>query len=133
MTRLLLIIFLLLSSSTAYAEWIFVDRTADGQNTVYADPGTIRRKGDLVKMWHLYNYTTIKTVLNKSLLSMKVQSEFDCAEEQVRTLAGTWFSGQMGNGAVVNSVPTEGNEAKWEPVSPRSINEALWEFACSKK
>jgi hypothetical protein len=36
----------------------------------------------------------------------------------------------MGSGHVVYS---NSNERNWEPVAPHSINEALWEVACSKR
>ena|SRR2546430_7958131 len=68
----LLITLLVLSSAPAYAEWVAVGTTDDGMTT-YADPDTISRKGDLVKMWALYDFKTIHTVEGKSYLSYKVQ------------------------------------------------------------
>ena len=55
MTRLLLIALLMLSNGPAYAEWVAIGSSDDGV-TAYADPDTIRRKGDLVEMWTLYDY-----------------------------------------------------------------------------
>ena len=52
MTRLLLIALLVLSSGPAYAEWVAIGSTDDGM-TAYADPDTIRRKEEMVKMWVL--------------------------------------------------------------------------------
>jgi hypothetical protein len=55
----LLITLLVLNSSPAYAEWVWISFTkSEGGYDVYADPDTIRRKGDLVKMWVLYDYKT---------------------------------------------------------------------------
>ena len=54
LTRLLLITLLALSSGPAYAEWVKVNE--NDTFTVYVDPDTIRRKGDLVEMWTLYDY-----------------------------------------------------------------------------
>jgi hypothetical protein len=98
--------------------------------TVYVDPDTIRRKGNLVKMWQLYDYKTVQTVAGDSLLSFKRYNEYDCTEERTRMLAYTWFSGNMASGRVVYSTP---DEQQWEPVVPRSINRTLWKVACSKK
>ena len=128
MTRLLLITLLLLSSSPAYAEWVVVDKNDDG--TTYIDPDTIRRKGNLVKMWHLFDYKTTRIVAGNLSLSSKAQSEYDCAEERFRGLAYTDFLFNMGRGMVTNSSL---NEEKWQPVQPRSVGEALWEAACGKK
>ena len=93
---------LILSCAPAYAEWAAVGSSENGGGvTVYADRDTIRRKGDLVKMWYLSDFKTIQTVAGNSFLSEKDQSEFDCAEERTRLLAVTKFSGNMGRGQVV--------------------------------
>ena len=130
MTRLFLITLLLLSSGPVYAEWVLTSGNDDAGLTVYVDPDTIRRKGNLVKMWQLYDYKTVQTVAGDSLLSIKRYNEYDCTEERTRMLAYTWFSGNMGRGKVVYSTP---DEQQWEPVIPPSINRTLWNVACSKK
>ena len=130
MTRLFLITLLLLSSGPVYAEWVLTSGNDDAGLTVYVDPDTIRRKGNLVKMWQLYDYKTVQTVAGDSLLSIKRYNEYDCTEERTRMLAYTWFSGNMGSGKVVYSTP---DEQQWEPVIPPSINRTLWNVACSKK
>ena len=43
-----------LRSGPAYAEWVVVSGDESG-TTAYVDPGTIRRNGDLVKMWTRYD------------------------------------------------------------------------------
>ena len=128
----LLITLLVLNSGSVHAEWVAVEKNNElaGIMTVYVDPDTIRRKGNLVKMWQLYDYKTIQTVAGDSLLSIKRYNEYDCTEERTRMLAYTWFSGNMGSGKVVYSTP---DEQQWEPVIPRSINRTLWKVACSKK
>jgi len=125
-----LMILLVLSSGPAYAEWVLTSGNDDAGLTVYVDPATIRRKGNLVKMWQLHDYKTVQTVAGDSLLSIKRYNEYDCAEERTRMLAYTWFSDNMGSGKVVYSTP---DEQEWEPVTPRSINRTLWKVACSKK
>ena len=125
----LLITLLVLSSGPAYAEWVLASGNDDAGLTVYVDPATIRRKGNLVKMWQLHDYKTVQTVAGDSLLSIKRYNEYDCTEERTRMLAYTWFSGNMGRGTVLYSTP---DEQEWEPVTPRSINRTLWKVACSK-
>jgi hypothetical protein len=125
-----LITLLVLSSGPVYAGWELTSGDDETGLTVYVDPDTIRRKGNLVKMWQLYDYKTIQTVAGDSLLSIKRYNEYDCTEERTRMLAYTWFSGNMGSGKVVYSTP---DEQQWEPVIPRSINRTLWNVACSKK
>jgi hypothetical protein len=128
--RLLLIALLVLSSGPAYAEWVAIGGNDQIGMTTFVDPATIRRKGDLVKMWQLNDFKTVQTVEDHSFLSTKKQREFNCAGERTRILAATQFSGNMGNGQVVS---VNSNEQKWEPVVPESIGHTLWEFACGKK
>ncbi len=127
-----LITLLLLSSGPAYAEWVAVSVSEGlGVYAAYFDPDTIRRKGDMVTMWSLLDFKTIqKTEAGDSLLSLKGQSEYNCAEERDRTLAVTLYSGNMGNGNVVFSSAGEG---KCEPVVPGGVGQILWKFACGKK
>ena len=124
-----LISLLVLSSGSVCAEWVALGES-DSETTVYVDPDTIRRKGDLVKMWELYDFKPIRTVAGNSYFSSKAQIENDCAEERRRTLAFTWFSGNMGSGKVVFS---ESHEGRWAPVAPDTIGLMLWTFACGKK
>lgn len=125
-----LITLLVLSSEPVYAEWVTLGTTDDGMTT-YAESGTIRRKGELVEMWALYDFKTVRTVEGKSYLSYKVQREYDCAEERIRYLAFTFFSGNMGSGKVVPTISDE--QQKSEPVQPDSISQTLFKVACAKQ
>jgi hypothetical protein len=126
----LLLTLLLLSSEPVFAEWILTSGDDEAGLKVYIDPDSIRHKGNLVKMWQLYDYKTVQTVAGDSLLSIKRYNEFDCTEARTRMLAYTWFSGNMASGKVVYSTP---DEQQWEPVVPRTINRTLWKVACGKK
>ena len=125
-----LITLLVLSSGPVYAEWVLVSGDDTAGLAVYVDSSTVRRNGNLAKMWQLYDYKTVQTVAGDSFLSIKRFNEYDCTEERTRMLGYTWFSGNMGNGNVVYST-TE--QLPWEPVVPRTINRSLWKVACSKK
>ena len=114
-----------------YAEWVAViSSESSGGYTVYVDPGTIRHEGDGVEMWELYDHKTRGTQDGYSFLSFKKRNEYGCAEERLRTLATTYYSGSMGNGRLVSSKPDQG---KWKRVPPGSVGEALWKVACNKK
>jgi len=132
MIRLFLITLLVLSSGPAYAEWVAVENNSllPRLQTVYVDPDTIRLKRDVVTMWSLNDYKTIQTMGSTSYLSYKVQTEYDCAEERIRKLASTFFSGNMGSGVVVYSIS---NEGKWLLVEPDSLGQSEWEVACDKE
>jgi surface-adhesin protein E len=125
----LLITLLVLSSGPAGAEWVAIGSTDDGM-TAYADPDTIRRKGEMVKMWSLFDFQIMQYVEGIPSLSKKGHSEYDCAEERLRLLALEEYSGNLGKGKVVYS---DAIEQPWKPVVPRSVDQALWKLACDKK
>ena len=129
----LLLTIMMLGSGPVYAEWVLTSGDDEVGLKVYVDPESIRRKGNLAKMWQLYDYKTVQTVAGDSLLSIKRYNEFDCTEERIRMLAYTWFSGNMATGKVVYSTPSTPEEQQWEPVVPRTINRSLWKVACDKK
>lgn len=124
-----LIILLLLSSGPVYAEWVPVAKGDDGL-TVYVDPDTIRRNGNLVKMWLLYDYKTTQTKEPGSIVSAKMQSEYDGLEESFRSHAVLEYSGNMGEGKLVF---TNTDVGTWAPISPGSIVQLEWKRACRKK
>jgi hypothetical protein len=122
---------LLLSAGPAYAEWKKVDSSAaTGGYSAYVDLDTIRRKGEMVRIWYLLNYKTLQSVPPGSYLSQKAQAQFDCAEARMRVLTFTNFSGHMGSGDIVN---TNIDEDTWRPLAPRSVGHAIWEMACGKR
>ena len=131
MKRLLLGLMLLVTAGAAIAEWTSVGESVSSIH--YVDRATIRRNGNLVKMWDLMDFKTVQTVqtvTGESFLSIKSQNEYDCKEERKRILAFTWFSGQMGSEKFVYSNSDPG---RWEPIQPGSIGEIQWNIACGKK
>lgn len=128
MARLLLITLLVLSSGPAYAAWVKIHD--NDRFTVYADPDTIRRQGDLVKMWILYDYKTLQSSTGVAHLSDSIHLEANCTEKLQRSLAYTWWSGNMRDGTVVFNHSGEGN---WIPIGSGTVGHTLWSFACRKK
>lgn len=130
MKRLFLIILVVLTCEPVYAEWMPVSEIERLATTVFVDPDTIFRKGEVVKLWVLYDSKTAQFGRGGPLLSTRAESEFDCIEERSRILALTDFSGNEGSGKVVYS---NSDEQKWEPVIPGSVSQTLWKVACDKK
>ena len=132
-----LITLLFLNSVPAYAEWVAVEETP-GLRTVYVDPDTIRREGNLVTLWLLMDFKWMQGNVGMGrfgldpsrFLSTKTQMQFDCAEKRLRLLAFTEFSRNMGTGIPADGYVDKGN---WVRVEPDSISQALWEVACGKK
>jgi starvation-inducible outer membrane lipoprotein len=135
------------SHGPVYAEWVAVEKNYQpGKQTVYVDPDTIRREGNLVTLWQLVDFKWMQgkgAVINPyrfgrlnrfrlvphGFFSTTTHKQFDCAENRVRLLAFTEFSHHMGTGRRNNGYVDQDN---WLPVEPESVNHALWEVACGK-
>ena len=130
----LLIFLLLLGSVPAHAEWVAIEKDylLPGSQTVYVDPDTTRREGNLVRIWQLTDFTWMQGSARgpARFLSTTIRKQLDCREKLVRLLAYREFSLQMGTGIRVDGYVDKDH---WLPVEPQSINYALWELACGQE
>lgn len=123
----LLAFVLLLAAAPAWAEWSLV---SEGDTLfAYVDKATLRKRGNTVKLWVMYNWKkSKKSHSGRDYQSTVLQNEFDCSEEQSRTLTATHYSARFGGGEVVwmGNAP----DASWEPLVPNSIAMRVFEVAC---
>ena len=118
------------SSSAAAAAWVEAGSNEAGA-IYYADPGTIRRAGNRVKMWNLVDYKSARVSSGgMPYMSTKTHVEYDCKEECVRTL---YYSNHSGNMGRRKSVFSDDDPTKWRPVPRGTVQEDLWEIACGKR
>jgi hypothetical protein len=129
--RLALLTLLTLSSAPAYGEWVQVSVNVEAGETVYVDPDTIRRKGDIAEMSVLYDNKTAQSAVGHAYLSKKVQNEYNCKEAMKRMLSVTEFSGHMGSGNVVYMSSPLFSPATWMPTR-MGLGETLSKLACGK-
>lgn len=128
MLKLLVLVASLLINHNAIADWVQIAESA--ATTFYVDPSTVRRNGNMAKMWELIDLREAELVLGKAYLSIRSQQEYDCSDERVRTITSTSFSGHMADGKTIFYDPTEG---PFRPVEPgRAVNRVLWKYACGK-
>jgi hypothetical protein len=128
MRKTILMLLLSVGNSKTMAGWI--DVGGNDYSTIFADPSTILKVDNSVKMLSLYDTDIAQVVSEISFKSSKSLDEYDCKEKQSRTLAFYWYSGNMGEGYILYSNTDVNN---WNPVKPKSINEPLWKIACGKK
>lgn len=130
----LLIFLLLLGSVPAHAKWVALEKGSllPGSQTVYVDPDTTQREGNLVRIWQLTDFTWMQGSARgpARFLSTTTHKQLDCREKLVRLLAYREFSLQMGTGIRVDGYVDKDH---WLPVEPQSINYALWELACGQE
>lgn len=121
------------SSGTATG-WEVVGSSIDAGYTEvvtnYADPSTILKTGDRVKMWTLADYKTARGNGSEPLyLSTKNQREFDCKTRQQRFLLASFYGGNMGRGVVVATLSEPGY---WQGSAPDNLGAVLLKFACDR-
>ena len=127
--KLLIAALLAVFSTSVLAEWTKVGDTDTYTN--YVDLSTIRKLGNKVKMWNLYDLKVATSEANGRLyLSSSNQKEYDCKEETSRILAFINYSKNMGAGEAVYSSGALHDEP--DPIAPRSVNESLFKLACAK-
>lgn len=125
--RLPLTLVLAALTCNAAADWVIV--SDDDDYIAYADPATISREGDRVRMSDLVDLKMPRpSPYGNPHASSTAHSEFDCQNPRIRTIAFYLHSGQMGEGDIVETV-AESNG--WLPVAPGTLLSRLWKFACS--
>ena len=129
MKKLFLILILAIVNSSAMAEWVHVG--GNDRFTLYSDPTTISKSGNMVKMLRLTDFKTAQGNVGEHYMSTKRQDEYNCVKEQRRIIFITAHSENMGEGYVVMRVVNKPGD--WKSISPGSQGEAVWEFACGKK
>jgi hypothetical protein len=128
MSKLILTVLLGAVSSSAMAEWVPIAMSSDKTNTIYADPDTVRRSSDTVKLSIMNDNKTPKSVPGfRPYFSTKDQFEVDCNEDQIRMLGLIAYSGNMGKGEVIY---THKFNNDWSPVSRDTVDQGIFNFAC---
>ena len=128
MKKLLLILYLF--SMTAHAEWKY-DGSSDTFDS-YIDYSRIQTEGKYKSLWYLYDFKSPETNSSgKQYKSSIAKSVIDCQASRIQRVAHYYYSGQMGNGAVVFSGNFQILEADWQYPPPDSFNEGFIKVACA--
>ena len=129
MGKALLMVLLAVVSSSAVAEWVKIG--ANESATAYADPATIEKAGNLVKMWDLHDFKVVQArPYGTPYRSQKTQQEYDCKEERTRILDILRYSENMGMGEAARA---DSDLDEWKPVRAGSTTAALRELACGNR
>ena len=114
------------SAAAQWSKWVMVDRGP--YYVIYADIATIRKAGDIARMWDLSDTNTDKALgAVKQSPSIKIEREYDCNKQQLRVLCVSWHSENMGGGKTTGS---DSNPGMLQPAVPGTIGERLWKIAC---
>lgn len=131
MKNVFLVLMLVSICSNARAEWVYVAETEKDIKVknafiAYADPATIRKTSNRVKMWSLYDY---KLPQKSGVISVRQKNEYNCTEKKRRQLFLAVYSGKMNNGETI--LIYNQPEDNWERAPIGSVRKSMLEFACS--
>jgi len=121
MRKLIPIFLLAIVSNSATAEWVEAGRHDNFDLfiiTAYADPTSIQKTGNIVKMRVLMEYQPTEIVNGKEQRLAIVKAE------SVEVTQGGFDRKNKLSGA--------SDTHDWAPVTPDSMDEGLWKIACGK-
>jgi len=131
----LVVTFVAQVDSFVYAEWVALQDQYQSHplQTVYIDPSTIHRDGNLVALSALIDWKAMQGGRTPTrFYSTTLSKQVDCKQKRVRTLASTDFYGHMGMGEVIGG-GKHANEEPWVAIKSGTINEDLWEVGCKSE
>ena len=120
---------LILLSAPAAAAWVKVD--AHGGIRFFVDPATLRRAGDVVKVWELVDFrsTQVRPDL-KPFRSIRRLAEYDCRDDVSRQVTLSLHAGNMALGEIVHA---DADYGLWRPVPPGTAAENVLKMVCGRK
>jgi hypothetical protein len=120
----LFLVGLMLLTGSAWAEWV---RYAENdENSFYFDPATLRKDGNMRRIWELTNF---KQRDKYGSISSRSRCEYDCKHERYRVLTVSEHSEPMAGGSVTRHQYDGG---PWADIPPNTVSEVLFKIVCSK-
>ena len=121
---------LLAVGSSGAAADVWFEIGVNDRFTSYADPATIKRQGNRVTMWSMFDYKTAQaTGAGKKHLSVKRHYEYDCAEQRARLLTVIAYAEHQAKG---EKVAESDVRLAASPVAAGTADERLFKYACTK-
>ena len=112
--------------SAEAATWVLFNRTAEV--TRYFDSSTIRKRGNMAKIWVLTDIQKSRPGV-PNMRSLMSQAEIDCMDERMRTVAAYEYPDQMGKGQVT-TMQLDADWSNWAPIIPDSEGVQMMRAAC---
>ena len=118
-----LFVWILFATGSAWADWVPVGESAG--NNFYIDPSTIRKDGDLRKVWGIQDLS--KRDIDGEM-SRRYREEYDCKGARKRFLSATTHSEPMAGGStlVSNTEPSA-----WIDIRPNTLGDDILKSVCT--
>jgi Surface-adhesin protein E len=117
-------IFLMLATTPAWADWVKIVRTDVAAH--YIDPATVRKDGDLRRVWTMQDMVQTSP---DGVMSIRALQEYDCAEQRMRYLSVTAHSGPMAGGRIL---ATHVLHDEWSDRPPGTKASAIEKLVCGR-
>ena len=116
----------LLVTGPAWAEWVRVAES--DEHYKYIDPATIRKDGNLVRVWEINDS---KQRGKDGEWSVRIRSEYDCKQERYKFLSISSHSGPMASGTTILTKDF-GQPDYWRQIPPDTLVETILKIVCAK-
>ena len=123
MKKLFLVCLMMLASS-AWAEWVMYDW--NDTTTYFYDPATIRKEGNMRRVWVLQD---LRKRGQYSEMSRRYRSEYDCKNESWRIISRLNHSERKATGETLYSNSSAGD---WSDIPPDTISATILNIVCAK-
>ncbi len=120
-----LFVALLMGFASTAASADLLQLSSNEKEVAYAEKNTVKKSGDVVSMWSLYDLKRTQYIARKPYQSIKYQMEYQCKKQQVRIRGWKYYSGQMGEGELIYK---DAFTDIWTPIAGV---EPEWHFACN--
>jgi hypothetical protein len=125
-TSFVVLTLLLCCAVPAYAEnWDLLTRDKD--TAVFVDKESVVRKGDVIEVWTMVDYTNAKPLKDQKFSSGRNLYSCDQRNKTITTLSTVLYSEKMGEGAVVGKFEA-GEKTSPVSVAPKSIGERMMKY-----
>ena len=123
MKKLFLVSLMMLAGS-AWAEWVLYSET--DTSTFYYDPATIRKDGNMRRVWEL---SDLRKRHKDGEISRRYRAEYDCKNERTRILSFSLHSEPMAGGEVLKNF---GEDKEWREIPPGTVVNTILKIVCAK-
>jgi hypothetical protein len=129
MKKLLFVLAILTISNNALAGWTELGSPSSGRFKSYIDYNSISKDANFITFWMLTDWREAKESSGDMRLSDLQRIKLDCKRRTMTLLDFTWYSKNMGLGAIVYSR----SNVKGEPVSvpPMTGDEIVLNKLCN--
>jgi len=125
--RVFICLFIFLVAAPAQAEWVKTWESKTSGTITYFDPETIRKDGNLRKVWILQELRVKGRGYGE--MSRRALWEYNCPEEQFRSLQISFHTDPMAKGS---RLLTDNKPSDWQHIPPNTGGAILFNLVCSK-